>query len=302
MKNWIFSISIILFMTIVPVKAQELNCTVTVNSDQIQGTNKQVFNSLQNVISEFMNSQRWTEMSFATEERIDCSINIIVSTYNVGDGKFEGVEFTVQSRRPVYGSNYNTTILNLRDTEVDFIYQESDRLEFIENMVSSNLTSLLAYYAYIIIGYDTDTYARLGGTPYFQKAENIVLSGQSSDYSGWQAYKGKALRYTLANNLMDEAFKKFRNYLYEYHRLGLDQMVDNTTNARARIAEGLPIVRDANRARPSGMIVTAFMDAKSDELVNIFSEGSTEQKQAVYEVLTDIAPTRTNQFEAIIKN
>lgn len=303
MKHWIFSISVFLFVATMPAKAQELNCTVTVSSTQIEGTNKAVFTALQNAITEFMNNRNWTEMSFKNEERIDCSIQIIVTKYDVGKEYFEEAEITVQSRRPVYGSNYSTPVLNIRDTEVDFHYKEGDRLDYIDNAITSNLSSLLAYYAYIIIGYDADTYSRLGGTPYFQKVENIVLASQSNqEYTGWQAYKGKALRYTLSNNLMDEAFKKFRNYLYEYHRLGLDLMPDNAANGRARIAEGLPIVREANRARPSGVIITVFMDAKSDELAGIFSEGAQEQRKTAYDILMDIAPTRMSQFEPIIKN
>ncbi|MDL2290179.1 DUF4835 family protein [Paludibacteraceae bacterium OttesenSCG-928-F17] len=303
MKHWIFLTILFVFTALLPARSQELNAVVTINSDQITGTNKSVFTALESAMKEFLNNRRFTEMTFAPEERIDCTFSFIVSEYIAADDNFNKVELTVQARRPVYGANYNSTIFNFRDTYINFNYKESDRLDFNENMFLSNVSSLLAYYAYIIIGLDADSYSRQGGTPFFRTAENVALAAQSSDYAGWRAFdKEGEVRYTLVNNLNDEAFKKFRGYFYEYHRLGLDEMTDNTVNARARIADGLPTVREANRARPSGLIVTAFMDAKSDELINIFSEGPKEQRQAVYDVLMDISPTRKSQLDAMIKN
>jgi len=209
-------------------------------------------------------------------------------------------ELTIQSRRPVYNSNYNSTLFNFRDTEVEFEYKEFDQLELIDNNFVSNLTAVLAYYAHIIIGHDMDSYSRLGGTNAFQAAENIVSSAQSSEYSGWRAELANSKnRYALVNNLMDEAFRRYRNYFYEYHRLGLDEMTINMTNACARIADGLPVVREANRARPTAIVITVFLDAKSDELVNIFSGATQQEKQKVVEVLSDIAPTRISQWERI---
>ena len=277
--------------------AQELNCTVQVNSDQIEGSNKSVFTTLQTSITDFMNNRRWTEMSFTPQERIECTFSFIVTEY---ENDVLTTELTVQSRRPVYNANYNSTLFNFRDTEVEFEYKEFDQLELVENTFTSNLTAVLAYYAYIIIGYDMDSFSRLGGTPYFQMAENLVSTAQSTDYAGWKAEMSSPRnRYALVNNLMDEAFKDFRNYFYEYHRLGLDEMSTNVTNGVTRIAEGLPLVREANRARPNGAVVTVFMDSKTDELVNIFSGASQEQKQAAVEVLSDIAPTRSADWERI---
>lgn len=299
MKYWI--IIFVLFIGGVSINAQELNCTVQVNSDQIQGSNKSIFTTLQSSIAEFMNNRRWTEMSYGNLERIDCTLNILVKEYTEATNVF-GVTMTVQSRRPVYASGYNTTLLNFQDTEITFEYKEFDPLEFRDNSFESNLTAVLAYYAYIIIGYDLDSYSRLGGTPLFQAAEDIVRSAQSSDYMGWKAELANSRnRYALANNLMDEAFKKYRNYFYEYHRLGLDEMSTNAVNARARIEEGLPILREANRARPSAIVITSFLDAKLDEIINIFSESSKENRQKVHDIIMDIAPTRSNQLERLLK-
>lgn len=280
------------------LSAQELNCTVQVNSDQIEGTYKSIFTTLQTSINDFMNNRRWTDLSFTPQERIECTLSLIVKSYESDVVKGE---LTIQSRRPVYNSSYSSTLFNFRDTEIEFEYKEFDQLEVVENTFVSNLTAILAYYAYIIIGYDMDSFSRFGGTAFFQSAENIVTTAQTSDYSGWRAELGNSKnRYALANNLMDEAFKKFRSYFYEYHRLGLDEMTINMTNARARISEGLPVIREANRARPSAIVVTTFLDAKTDELVNIFSEATQQEKEKAVEVLTDVAPTRTAQWERIM--
>jgi hypothetical protein len=277
--------------------AQELNCNVQINSDQIIGSNKAVFNTLQKSISEFVNNRRWTKLTYANSERIECSMTIIVK-------KLEGDNFTteiqIQSRRPVYNTSYNTTLFNFKDNEFDFEYKEFDQLELNANTITSNLTAVLAYYSYLIIGFDMDSYTRFGGTPYFQSAESIVNAAQSLSYKGWKAFETSKNRYALTNNLMDEAFKKFRAYFYDYHRLGLDEMSINAVNARSKIALGLPLVREANRARPSAIVIASFMDAKSDELINIFKKSTEKEKKEVVQVLTDINPTQTSRYESIL--
>ena len=278
--------------------AQELNCNLQINSDKVQGSNKEVFKTLQKEASEFINNRRWTDLAYAEEERIDCNINIIISSAE-GDN-YRG-ELTVQSRRPVYNSSYFSSLLNFKDNSFIFTYKEFDPLEFSPTNLQSNLTAVLAYYAYLIIGYDMDSYSRLGGTPYFQAAENIVTQAQSSDWAGWKAFENDKNRYALINNIMDEAFKKYRNYFYEYHRLGLDEMTINATNGRAKIAEGLPLLREANRSRPSAVVISSFLDAKNDELVNILSEGTQKEKETAVEILTDINPTAANRYEQIFK-
>lgn len=297
MKNWIV-LTVFVFIGFF-CRAQELNCTVNMNSDQIEGSNKAVFTTLKNSITEFLNNRRWTDMAYTNQERIECTMNFVVKSYDESNNRMS-VELTIQSRRPVYGSSYNSPMFNFRDNQVDFEYKEFDQLELVSTTFISNLTAVLAYYAYIIIGYDMDSFARLGGTPYFKAAEDIVMSAQTSDYEGWKAELANSRnRYALANNLMDEAFKKYRGYFYEYHRLGLDEMTVNSTNARARIAEGLPILREANRARPSALVINAFLDAKADELVNIFSGGTAAEKKMAIEVLSDISPTRSQLWEGI---
>ena len=280
------------------LSAQELNCNLRINSDQIQGSNKSIFTTLEKSVTEFINNRRWSDLTYAEAERIECNINIIVS--KVEEDMFTA-EIQIQSRRPVYNSGYNTTLFNFRDNSFVFTYKEFEVLEFNENTITSNLTAVLAYYAYIILGYDMDSYARLGGTSYFQTAERIVNAAQSMDLPGWRAFESSRNRYALVNNLTDEAFKKFRNYFYEYHRLGLDEMTANVVNARARILSGLPVLRETNRSRPSAIAVTSFLDAKTDEVINIFRKASDQEKRNAIEVLTDINPTQSEKFESIMK-
>ncbi len=286
------------------LQAQELQCQVTVNSDQIEGSNKSIFNTLQTSITEFVNTTRWTNMTFTDAERIECSMMIVVQS--VTDNLFIA-ELQVQARRPVYGTSYTTTLLNFKDNYFNFTYQEYDRIEYQPNSVTSNLAAMLAYYCYLIIGHDMDSFSRLGGTPYFQQCENIVSMAQSaslenSELTGWQAFGSNRNRYTLTNNLMDEAFQGYRNFYYEYHRLALDQMATNVANARARIAEGLPVLREANRSRPATYLINTFLDAKSDELTNIFKRGTSDEKEQAYSILMDIDPTRNTLYETITNN
>ncbi|MDD2286358.1 MAG: DUF4835 family protein [Paludibacter sp.] len=280
------------------IPAQELNCSLKINSDMVQGTNKSVFNTLEKSASDFLNNRRWTDLSYDQHEKIECNINIIVS--KVEEELFTA-EIQVQSRRPVFNSSYNTPLFNFRDNDFAFTYKEFEVLEFNENVITSNLTAVLTYYAYIIIGYDMDSYSRLGGTPYFQAAERIVNAAQSLDMPGWRAFESSRNRYALVNNITDEAFKKFRNYIYEYHRLGLDEMTINMVNARAHVSAGLSVLRETNRSRPSAIAVTSFLDAKTDELINIYKRATDQEKKNVIEILSDINPTQSERYESIMK-
>ena len=289
---------------IASLRAQEINCTVTVNSDQIEGSNKQVYETLKSAIEEYMNQNRWTNMTFAEQEKIDCSMMLVVKA--VADNMYS-CEMTLQSRRPVYGTTYTTPLLNFVDRNFNFTYQEFDRIEYQQNQFTTNLTAMLAYYCYLIIGHDMDSYQRLGGTPFFEQCENIVNACQSasmdnSEQKGWLAFDSNRNRYALINNLLDEAFKKYRNYYYEYHRLGLDEMSGNVTNGRARIAEGISVLKEAYRARPATYVINTFLDAKADELVDIFKKGTDKEKKEVYDLLVDIDPTRQNTYDRMNEN
>ena len=295
----LFITAIIIFGAMVS-QAQELKCNVTINSSKIQGTNKQVFETLQKALNDLMNNQRFTDMTFAQNERIECTFGIIVNQYQ--DNAFS-CEMQIQARRPVWGSSYNTTLLNFRDPSVNFTYFEFDPLNINTNSYDNNLTAIMAYYAYIIIGFDLDSYQKFGGSSAFYMAEQIVNMSQNRpdpEGAGWKIFDKNGKRYELVSNLVDERFRKFREYFYSYHRLGLDNMTSNITNARAKIAEGLPVLKEINKLQPQSQAIISFFDAKSDEFVNIFSKHSTEkEKESVYQILTDLNPTNTNLYSQI---
>ncbi|MCR5050078.1 MAG: DUF4835 family protein [Paludibacteraceae bacterium] len=298
-----FSILCLLLCTFY-LSAQELKCTVTINSDKVEGSSKQVFNTLKTSIEEYMNQNRWTNMTFAEHEKIECSMLIVV---NKVENNLYTCEMTLQSRRPVYGTTYTTPLLNFKDKAFNFTYQEYDRIEYQQNQFTTNLTAMLAFYCYLILGHDMDSYQRLGGTPFFQQCEDIVNACQSAsmentEQTGWRAFESNRSRYAITNNLMDEAFRKYREFYYTYHRLGLDEMASNVTNGRNRIAEGLPVLREAYRARPATYVINTFLDAKAEELVDIFKRGTDKEKKNVQEILMDIDPTRQNTYDKITQN
>lgn len=283
------------------MSAQEFQCRVTINSDQIEGSNKQVFETLKTSIEEYVNQNKWTNLQFMEHEKIDCQMLIVVKS--VEDNLYT-CEMTLQSRRPVYGSSYTTPLMNFQDKNFNFTYQEYDQIVYQQNQFTTNLTAMLAYYCYLMLGYDFDSFQRLGGTPFYEVCEDIVNACQTAsmggtEQKGWLAFDSNRNRYALVNNLMDEAFKPFRQYFYEYHRMGLDIMADNVANGRARIADGINVLKEANRARPATFVINTFLDAKADELVSIFQQGTSAEKQKVYDLLMDIDPTRQNTYDKI---
>jgi hypothetical protein len=270
----------------------------------IEGTNKQVYETLKKSIEEYMNQNRWTNMTYAAQEKIECSMLIVVKQVA---GEMYTCEMTLQSRRPVYGTTYTTPLLNFKDGAFNFTYKEFDRLDWQQNQFTTNLTAMLAYYCYLIIGHDQDSFQRLGGTPYFLQSEEIANVCQTAsmdghEQTGWLAFESNRNRYALIHNLVDDAFKKYRNFYYEYHRLGLDEMSNNVANGRGRIAEGLPVLKEAYRSRPATYVINTFLDAKAEELVDIFRKGTDKEKKAVYEILTDIDPTRVGTYDRINEN
>lgn len=288
------------------VHAQELRCTVQVNSSQVEGSSKELFDNLQQSVTDFLNTTQWTNLTFQETERIDCSMMIIIKQVTT-EGLLTG-EMQLQCRRPVYSTSYFTPIINLKDDNFSFKYQAFDRLDYQQNTFTTNLSAMLAYYAYLIIGYDLDSYSRMGGQPCFEHCEAIVNAAQSAsledaEMSGWTTFmkgsNGNRNRYALINNIMDEAFSSYRNYFYDYHRLGMDEMAANMSNARAKIASGMTVLKDCYRARPATYIINTFLDAKADELVNIFSQAPADEKKTVYNLLMDIDPTRQNTYDRI---
>ncbi|MCB2195150.1 MAG: DUF4835 family protein [Bacteroidetes bacterium] len=282
----------------ITIFSQELRCNIQVNSSQIQGTNKQVFQTLQTAIYEFMNNTAWTNHVYANEERIECNIMITLQDHS-GD-EFTG-SIQVQSRRPVFNTSYNTTVLNYKDDNLKFNYVEFEPLEFSLNEHRSNLTSVLAYYAYVIIGLDYDTFSLMGGTEFFQKAERIVNNAQNAPESGWKAFESRRNRYWLIENILNDRYKGIREFLYRYHRLGLDVMESKEAQGRAVIAESLELLQKIYRQKPDPYLFfyDLILNAKSDELVNVFSESFMAEADRAYNILVEIDPTRSDKYKKI---
>lgn len=278
------------------IRAQELNCKVNVNADQIQGTNQTVFTALQEALTSYMNDRQWTDYSYQAEERIECTVSIVVNSY--ANGVFDA-DLQVQSNRPVYGSTYQSPLFAHLDGDFAFNYNEGDVLQFSETSFGNNLTEVLAFYAYVIIGMDCDSFSPMGGTPFYQKAEQIVNRAQSSNEAGWKAFEDHRNRYSLINNLLDDLMVPFRQYIYTYHRLGLDQMSASPDKGRAEICNKILSLRDAYKSRPSAVALTDFAETKMDELVNICSKASSEEKQAVYDAMSVIVPTMTDRLDQL---
>ncbi len=286
------------FLFSIPLFSQELRCNVQIASQQIQGTNKQVFRTLQTSAYEFMNTRRWTDHVYNYDERIECTI-LINLTSQVSADEFKG-NVQVQVSRPIYNSSYNSVLLNFKDDDVQFKYVEYEALEFNEATTPSSLTALLSYYAYIILGLDYDTYSMDGGSIYYAKAEEIVNKMQNSNVKGWKAFESRKNRYWLVENILNNAYSPVRECLYRYHRLGLDNMAERLTESRAEIAESLRLLQKAYRAKPGSFILQIFFDAKADELVNIFSESFTDEKKRVFNILSEIDPANISKYNNII--
>jgi hypothetical protein len=278
-------------------RAQEINAVLTINSDKIQGSNKQVFSTLQNSLREFMNNRKWTTATFAQNERIDCIFTIIVNSM---EGNKFSCEIQIQARRPVYNSSYTTTIFNYRDTEFDFEYAEFEPLEYTETRLNSNLTATIIYYIYIILGFDFDSYSPNGGQPYFQQAQQIVTFAQSEpSWSGWASFAGKKNRHALATALTENQGSLFHTMWYTYHRKGLDEMAANPDRGRTNLISTLPALKELKSARPNTILLQFFNDCKLDEVVSIYSKATTQEKQEGYKLFSELYPTASSRFESL---
>jgi hypothetical protein len=278
---------------------QEFRCNVSVSSSRVEGTYKQVFESMRTDIYEFMNNRKWSDNVFTTDERIECTIFIQI-TEQVSSDEFKGT-IQVQMNRPIFNSSYNSPLLNIKDNDLQFRYVEFQPMEFDETSNSNPLTNILAYYANVILGFDYDTYSPLGGSAYFQKARDIVNRSQNAREKGWRAFEGNFNRFWLIENLTNKAYGPFRELLYRYHRLGLDVMAEKPDIGRSEIADALKNMQRVYRSKPDTYVNRIFFDAKSDELVNIFSKGSTDEKGRVMVILTECDPSNTGKYEKIME-
>jgi len=296
-----YQILILLIMISARSWSQELNCNVQISAQRIQGSNRQVFETMQRDIYEFMNNTVWTNHVFSYAERIDCNILITLND-QISSDEFNGT-IQVQLRRPVYNTTYNSTMLNFMDNNFRFRYVEFQPLEFDPGTHRSNLVSVLAYYAYIIIGFDYDSYSLLGGTEFFQVAEKIVNNAQNAPESGWKPYDSSRNRnrYWLVKNILDKEYEPVRQFIYDYDINGLDMLESRVAEARTSMVESLRLIQDVYRRKPDPFMyfVQVVLEAKADEFVNIFTEAFPEEKSRVVQILTEIDPANKAKYEGI---
>ncbi len=297
---------IILIMWLASVyslQGQELRCQVQVVSQQIQGTNKQVFQTLQNTIYEFMNNRVWTDHVYSMEERIECNLMFNIREQLSAD-EFKGT-LTVQARRPVFNSNYNTVTLNFVDNDIHFRYVEFAPLEFDLNSHTSNLTSILAFYAYYILGLDYDSFSLFGGTLYFENAERIVLNAQNAPEGGWKPLDDLAhkSRYWLVKDMIDSEYEPIREFNYTYHRLGLDVMDEKVAEGRAEVTNSLELLQQIYRKRPDPYmyLLRLVFDSKADEFVDVYTESYPEERTRAHTILTEVDKPNINKYKAILE-
>jgi Domain of unknown function (DUF4835) len=292
------------FIIVLNVNSQEFKCNVQFVSQQVQGTNKQVFQTLQNAAYEFMNNRVWTNNVFAPEERIEFNMLFNI-TEQLSADEFKGT-LQISVRRPIYNTNYNTVMFNYMDNDIHFRYLEFEPLEFDLNSHMSNLTSILAYYAYVVLALDYDSFSFDGGTPYWLAAEKIVDNAQNAPERGWKPYENTSHknRYWLIKDFLDPEYSPCREFIYRYHRLGLDVMDGKVTEGRQSILEDLDLLKKVYRQKPDPFLqpLKFIFDAKADELVNVFSESFSEEKNRAYEILVEIDQANANKYKAIIEN
>ncbi len=277
---------------------QELNCMVQVNSGQVQSSDKTIFEQLQRDAFEFMNSRQWTNYKFKQSERIECNILINVSAWDNIENFTATIQ--VQSRRPAYNSSYNTVMLNHLDKDFTFKYMMGTPIEYIENTFTTNLAAVLAYYAYVIIGLDFDSFMPNGGNQFYDKAQGIVNTAQNAPDKGWKAFESQRNRYWLVENLLNPTYADMRTGIYQYHRTGLDMMADEISAGRQAITDAMTNFQKVYRQRPGLFYITIFMTAKSDELVNIFTPAPPAEKVRIVAILKNLDPANSSKYNDIL--
>ena len=278
----------------------ELNCEVEVNSTKINNANKDIFNDLKQAVNDYMNTTKWTNAIFSTNEKIYCKLLITLDSWDDATGLMKG-DLQIQSQRPVYNSSYTTALINFKDTKVNFNYEVGQQLVYSELEMRDNLTAILNFWAYMIIAIDFDSFELNGGDPYYDRAAEIVRLAQSSNESGWKAFEDNTNRSAVLSAYTDKGTSPIRQILYDYHRMGLDQMVVTVDKGRSAITHTLENLAKIYDVAPLSVCLTMFKDAKLDELINIYSKANMSEKETVYEMLYQVYPSETNRLDQIKK-
>ena len=283
-----------------PLVAQELQAKITINHAQISGTEKSVFDNLQQTLEQFVNDRQWTHLQFQKNERIVCNFNLQVTKYDKDQGIFT-CKATIQANRPVYNSAYTSTLYNNVDENFTFKFAEFDQLEFNEEQIDNQLTALFAYYAYLLIGLDLDSFSPKGGEDVLQRCMNLTNNAQNLDYPGWKAFDNDRNRFAIINDYLDGSMEPFRQLQYDYYRKGLDEMANNAERGRTEITTALETgLKKAKENRPLSMLPQIWTDYKKDELANIYKgKGTQKEKESVFEILTSINPSQNKYWDQI---
>jgi hypothetical protein len=292
-------IFLLLLLTGTKLSSQEFDCSVQVSAPQLQQTNREKFQELRQGLYEFVNERRWTNYSYTRNERIECTMAITI-TDEISSDEFKG-RINLVLRRPVFGTSYNSTMFNYLDNSFEFQWQEGQPIEYNEGSFGSNLTSTIAFYLYIFLGFDFDSFQEMGGSPYFEKAQAIVSSAQGAREPGWKSFEGMRNRYWLAENLNNSAYSNIRKFWYQHHRLGLDVMQDNLERGRQGVLNALETLQRAHRERPNLFVMQLVLDAKRDEFINIFRSASAQDKTKAVNILKEIDPSKANDYDRILR-
>lgn len=279
---------------------QELQVRVTINHSQIQGTDASVFDNLQQTLEQFINERQWTPLQFQKNERIQCNLNITVSKYVKEDNRFE-CSAMIRANRPVFNSAYTTTLYNNKDNSFHFQFAEFDQLNYNDENIDNQLTALIAYYAYLIIGLDLDSFSPMGGTDVLQRCMVLVNNAQSLDYPGWKSFEDSRNRFAIINDYLDESMKPFRQLQYDYYRKGLDEMANNAERGRTEISTALEEqLKKAHDEKPLSLLPQIWLDYKKDELANIYKgKGTQKEKESLYELMMSINASQSTTWNKI---
>ncbi len=286
------------FSAVADDEATELNCEVDVNSDKITSGSKDVFNDLKKDVTDYMNTTKWTNATFGTNEKIYCKLLFTISSWDDATGAMQG-DLQIQSQRPVFNSSYTTALINFRDMKVSFNYESGQSLVYSEMEMEDNLTAILNFWAYMIIALDFDSFELNGGDPYYERAAQIVRLAQGSGETGWKAFEDNNNRSAVLSAFTDKQTSPIRQMLYDYHRMGLDQMVVTVDKGRSTITHTLENLGKIYEVAPLSVCLTMFKDAKLDELINIYSKANTTEKESVYEMLYQVYPSENTRLEKI---
>ncbi len=299
MRKYILLFYIIL--TSVCLNAQELDCRLMVNHSKLQGTTfDKLFQTFRQELTEFINNTNWTNHVYERDERIECNFSITIDE-QISSDEFKG-KLQITSSRPIYGTSYMSPIFNHVDNNFHFKYIEYETIEFSENTFTTNLASTIAFYVYIVLGMDYDSFGSYAGTPYFQKAERIVQNAQNAQETGWKAYESTKNRYWLVENLFNDQYSSMRDFTYTYHRQGLDQMADKPANAKTAIEQALEELKNLHKRKPGSFLMSIYTATKGDEVINIFSEAFPDEKARVYNIMKEIDPANTSKYEKIMQD